>query len=142
MVSSQHSPSRIIPQRGQVSDHSSKPARSEHWRVFHEHEARSHLANDSGHLTPEAASFSCEPGTISGDGDVLAREAPSEYIHHATPWLAIECAHIIPDGEWIEAAVILSGEEHAARIVGEFDSADGAPTEQLAAEYSASSACE
>lgn len=51
---SQHSPSRIVPQRGQVAENASKSARSEHWGVLHEDEARSYFANDAGHLRPES----------------------------------------------------------------------------------------
>ena len=54
MDCAQHSPARIIPQRGQVSENSSKPARSEDWGVFHEDEARSHLANDARHVRPHS----------------------------------------------------------------------------------------
>jgi hypothetical protein len=51
---SQHSPLRIKPQRGQVSKNSSKPPRSEHWGVFHEHESGSNFTNDPRHFSPHS----------------------------------------------------------------------------------------
>jgi hypothetical protein len=51
-VCSQHTPARIKPQRGQVSENASKPASSERWGVFHEHVSRSYLANDASKFRP------------------------------------------------------------------------------------------
>jgi hypothetical protein len=140
--SSQHSPSRIIPHRGQVSAYASESSSSESWGVFHEHEARSHLANGSCHLGPESAALSVESFAGSGDADVLARKAASDDIHHATPRLSVEGADVVPDRERRERAVVLTGAEHASGVVVDFDGAHSAPAEQLAAEYSTSSACE
>jgi hypothetical protein len=52
-ICSKHTPSRIKPQRGQVSENCSKSQSNESWGVFHEDVARSNLANDSSKLTPE-----------------------------------------------------------------------------------------
>jgi hypothetical protein len=52
VVRSEHSPFRIEPHRGQVTEDDVKPSKSEHWRVLHEHESGSNFANDSRHLSP------------------------------------------------------------------------------------------
>jgi hypothetical protein len=72
----------------------------------------------------------------------LAREAARDDIHQAAPWLSIEGSHIVPDGEWVEASIVLTSGEHppCGRLV--FDGADTFPSEQLAAEYASTSACE
>jgi hypothetical protein len=63
--SAKHSPSRIVPCLGQVSENSSQPPRSKSWRVFHERELGSYFANDPGHFHPKSASFSVESITAS-----------------------------------------------------------------------------
>jgi hypothetical protein len=64
VVRPQHSPFRIVPQRGQVPENSVESPRSEEWGVFHEHESGSNLANDPGELGPEAAALPTDSGTL------------------------------------------------------------------------------
>lgn len=142
MDSSKHSPRSIIPHLGQVSENSSKPARSEHWGVFHERESGLYLANDSGKFRPEAGAFAADASAFSCCADVLAREAARDDIHQTAPWLSVEGSHIVPDREGIEASVVLSGEEHAAGVVVDFDGADGPPSEEFASEYASTNARE
>ena len=142
IVCAQHSPSRIIPQRGQVAKHSVEASNSKHWRVFHEDESGSYFANDSGKFSPESGAFAVDSCALSGCADVLAREAARDDIHQATPRLAVEGSHVVPDREGFEAAVILAGDEHAPGVGLNFDGADGSPPEEFAPEYAASSACE
>lgn len=142
MDSAEHSPARIIPQRGQGADHSSKPARSEHWGVFHEDVAGSHLANDAGHVVPHARAVAVDARAFAGGGDVLARETASDDIHHATPGASVKGLHVIPDWEGGQAAIGLPGHEDAAGVVVEFDGADGSETAEETAENSATSAGE
>ena len=47
-----HSPVRIVPERGQVSENSSHPESKQPWDVLHDHVARSKVANGSGILSP------------------------------------------------------------------------------------------
>jgi hypothetical protein len=61
-----HSPSRIIPQRGQVPENSVNPPNNEHWRVFHPDKGGLHLANDPGHLGPQSRAFTVKPVSVSG----------------------------------------------------------------------------
>jgi hypothetical protein len=142
MESAEHSPPRIIPHLGQVSDHSSKPSRSEHCGVFHKHAARSHLANDTRHFSPQPGTLTVDAGTLSRGADVLAREAASDDIHHSTPRLSVEGSNVIPDGEGFKASIVLAGDEDVAGVLVEFDGTHGCPAKELAAENAASSACE
>jgi hypothetical protein len=49
-------PRRIIPARGQVAENGSHPETKQAWNVFHDHEARSKLANESKVFFPETRS--------------------------------------------------------------------------------------
>jgi hypothetical protein len=60
-----NSPSRIIPQRGKISENSVKPSAIEHWAVLHENERRLNLANDPGHFGPQSTSLPIKPITLS-----------------------------------------------------------------------------
>jgi hypothetical protein len=108
-VRSHNSPDRIIPQRGKVCEYTVKPPRSEHWAVLHEREPWLYLANDPGHFGPQSASLSVEAVTLSGNADVLAREASGDDIDVSAPWLPVEGSHVIPDGKMGEHSVALSG---------------------------------
>jgi hypothetical protein len=142
MVSAEHSPARIIPHRSQVSENTSKPSRSEDWGVFHERESRSNLANDSGHFSPQPASFPVDSFSGSGRADVLTREAARHDIHQTTPRSSVEGCDVVPDWEGFEASVVLSGHEDTSGVSVEFDRTDAAPPEKFPPEYSATSACE
>lgn len=153
MDCSQHAPPRIVPHCGQVSENSSKPSRSEYWGVFHEDVARSNLANDSCELSPEAGSRTVEPCAFSGATDVLAREAArndermadaaklADDSAHSVVSLR-ERPHVVPNWERIKASVVLPGREDGASVGVELDGADGAPSKDLTAEDSATSARE
>ena len=134
---SQHSPSSIEPQRGQVSENDSQPPRSEHWGVFHEHESRSYLANHSGHLAPESRSFTVDPRALARAGDVLTGKPTRDDVNAPPPRSPVEGAHVIPDREAGEDAVTLPGEQHATAVGIKLDSADGYVSEQEISEDSA-----
>jgi hypothetical protein len=123
VASAHNSPSRVIPQSGKVSNDSKSAPKSKVWRVFHEDEAGSSFANDSGHLFPESASRTFEARLGPRRADVLAREAASDDIHHSTPRLAVEGSDIVPHGEGFEASIVLSGHEDTAGVVIDFDGA-------------------
>jgi hypothetical protein len=138
----QHTPFRIIPQRGQVSENSSKPARSEHWGVFHEDVAGSYLANDSGHVVPHSAARSVDSCASSGCADVLAWEAPADDIDAPAPRFPVEGLHVVPDWEAGQASVPLSGEEALAGVLVPFDSTDGGMSKKHSAENTSSGSSE
>jgi hypothetical protein len=72
----------------------------------------------------------------------LAREAARDDIHQATPWLSIEGSNVVPDGEGFETSIVLTSGEHPSCGGFVFDRADAFPSEQFAAEYASTSACE
>jgi hypothetical protein len=141
-VCAQTTPPRIIPQLGQVSENSSKPARSEHWGVFHERESRSYFANDARHVLPHSASLSINPRATAGAANVLARETSRNHVNNASPRLAVKGCHVIPNGERFQVAVVLSRHKNACCVAVPFDGANCSPAEEFAAEYSATSARE
>ena len=73
IVRSQHTPPRIIPQRGKVTEDHGKSSGNKERAVFHEDVARSYLTDDSRHLAPEAAVLAVDPGTFARAADVGAQ---------------------------------------------------------------------
>jgi hypothetical protein len=140
--SSQHCPAAVIPERGQITEDSSKSPSNEGWAVLHEHEAGSNLANDPRHVLPHAAALSVNACALSGNADVLAREAARNHVNKATPVSSVKGPNVIPNREGREKAVILSGGKNARGVGLPFDGAHSSPSEQVAAEYSSTSACE
>ena len=134
MSRAQHSPARIVPQRGQVPENSAKPPNSEHWRVLHEHVSRSYLTHDAGHFSPEPRPFSFDAGSLSGTGDVLARESARDDIHESSPGSPVEGLDIVPDWEEGEQSIPLSLEEDLLAVGLKLNGTDGAPSEELASE--------
>lgn len=94
IISSQHRPSTVVPDRGQVAKDSSEPASNEGWAVLHEREGRSNLANDARHVGPEAGALAADSGALAGQADVLAGEAARNHVNSASPWAAVEGAYI------------------------------------------------
>lgn len=142
VVRSQHTPLRIEPERGQVSKYTSKPARSERWAVFHEHEPGSYLTNDPKHFAPESASLAVDALAFAGDADVLAREASRHHVNTAAPWSSVKGSDVIPDRERRQEPIVLARNEYVPSVGLELDGADRSPSEQVAAKNAASSARE
>jgi hypothetical protein len=104
---SQHSPFRIIPERGKVAEHAVKSSMSESWRVFHAHKSRSYLAHDASVLAPQSRARAVEAGAGAGDGYVLTGKSPRNHVNKSAPWAAVKGSHVIPDRERGQRAVIL-----------------------------------
>jgi len=136
----QHSPPSIEPHLGQVSENSSKPPRSECWRVLHERVSRSCLTNDAGHFCPQPAALAIKSFSGSCKADVLAREAARNHVNKSAPRVSVKGANVIPNREGREKAIILSLGKNACGVGFPFNGAHGSPSEQLAAEYSSTSA--
>jgi hypothetical protein len=73
-------PLRVIPERGQVSKHSPESSSKESCDVLHDDVAGSKLANESRILCPKTRTVSVDPGSLSGEADVLAGEPAAEDI--------------------------------------------------------------
>ena len=97
--SAQHTPLRIVPQRGQVSEYDSKPPRSEDWAVLHKDVARSYLANDAGHVSPHSRLGAVDSSAFASRGYVLTREPAAHDIDAPPPRLAVKRLNIIPNRE-------------------------------------------
>jgi hypothetical protein len=75
-------PLRVVPARGQVPENSSdSPVIKQTWRVLHEHEAGSNLANQSDNFTPEAGAGPVNADLWTGAGHVLARKPACDAIN-------------------------------------------------------------
>jgi hypothetical protein len=140
--SSQHCPSAVIPERGQVTEHSSESPSNEGWAVLHEREAGSNFANDPRHVLPHSAALSVNAGAFAGHADVLAREASRNHINTPAPRSSVKGANVAPDRERREKPFVLAGGKYASGVGLPLNCAHAAPPEQLAREYSATSACE
>jgi hypothetical protein len=140
--SSQHCPPAVIPERGQVTEDASQSSSNEGWAVLHEDEAGSNFANDPRHVGPHAGALSVDACALACHADVLAREAARNHVNNSAPRSSVKGANVIPNREGREKAVILSGGKYARGVRLPLDSADRAPPEQVAAEYSATSARE
>jgi hypothetical protein len=140
--SSQHRPSAVIPERGQVTEHSSESPSNDCWTVLHEDEARSNVANDPCHVRPHAGPLAVNACTLSGNADVLARKPARNHVNKASPRSSVKGLHVIPNRERREKAVILSGEQYTCGVGLPLDGADGSPSEQVATKNASTSARE
>jgi len=139
---SQHSPFRIIPERGKVAEHAVESSSSESWRIFHADKSRSYLAHDASVLAPQSRTRAIEAGACAGDGYVLTGKASRNHVNTASPWSTVKGSHVIPDRERGQRAVILPCEKNGGGVGVALDGADGSPPKERAAEYAATSARE
>jgi hypothetical protein len=139
---SEHTPSRMIPHRGQVSENSSETQGSEHWAVLHKDVSRSYLANDARHLPPESGAGAVDACAVSSGADVLAGKPSRNDINTAAPRSSVKGSHVIPDGKRRQASVVLSRHKNACGVGVALDGADGSPPEQVPAEDASTSARE
>ena len=92
----EHVPLRIEPALGQVSEKLSSSCSKQTWDVLHEHDARSHLANQPGDLGPE-------PPLVLGAsllpcvGEGLAGESGSDKVHSASEEGSVQSREVGPD---------------------------------------------
>jgi hypothetical protein len=138
--SSQHCPSTVIPERGQVTEYDSESASNECWTVFHEDVSGSNLANDPRHVSPHTGSLATDSCAFPGNADVLARKAARYDVNNSAPRSAVKGLNVIPYREGRKKAVILSGGKYASWVWLPFDCADSSPSEQLSPSFSPASA--
>jgi len=134
-----HTPSRIKPQRGQVSENSTKvSASNERWHVLQQCVAWSYFAKYSCGCRPHVSFVGCSP-SLTGATERLARKPGGNDIDSTAPLMPAEGSHVVPDRKLFEAAVSLSLEQDPLTVVVDLDRADGAPAEQSTAEQSPAS---
>lgn len=136
VVRAEHIPLRIVPRLGQVPENTSKPSSSEHWGVFHEHVARSHLANNPDHFAPEPASASVDSNPFPGGADVLAGEPTTDNLDAAGPGSSVKSSDVVPDGESGQDAVPLPLQQDGSAVGFNLDSTDTGMAEKHSAEDS------
>jgi hypothetical protein len=73
------------------------------------------LGGDAESLKEEAASGTVEPGSLAGDGEVLAGTAESDAIHDATPRAAVEGDNVVPDRSRCQGRLFHPGHEAGRR---------------------------
>jgi hypothetical protein len=140
--SSQHSPPAVIPERGQVTEDSSKSSSNEGWAVLHEDEAGSNFANDPRHVGPHAGSLSVNAGAFSGNADVLARKPSSHDVNNSAPRSSVKSPNVIPNRERREKAVVLSLGKNSGGVGLPLNSADASVSEHLPCKQASTSARE
>jgi hypothetical protein len=142
MMGSHNSPSRIIPQRGKITEDHGKSSSHKRWAVLHEYVSRSNFTDNARHLPPQSAPLSSDAFAFAGNTDVLTRKASRHHVNSASPRASVKGSYVIPDREGWQASVVLPGDQHVPCVGVEFDGADGSPTEKVSAEKAASSASE
>jgi len=141
MMRSQHSPSRIIPHRGKITEDHGKTSGNKQRAVFHKHETRSNLTNNARHFLPQTGPSSCDTRSFSSRANILTGEASADDINSTMPGFTIKGAHVIPDWESVKTSVRLSGKQDASGVGIKLDSADGAPSKQSPSQDSTSCPC-
>jgi hypothetical protein len=140
--SSQDSPSRRIPHRGQVSENHSESPRSEYWRVFHKRISGAYFTDDSCHFHPESAFVSFDSSSFPCCTDVLTGKSARYHVDKSPPRLPVKGANVIPNRERGEKSVILPLHKYACGVGLAFNCAHGRPSKDLASKYAATSARE
>jgi hypothetical protein len=118
-----------MPESGQITEDSPEYSRNEHWAVLHEDVARSNLANDARHLSPESGLLAVDSCAFSCGADVGAGESAADDIDNASPRIAVERAHVVPHREPREHAVALSLQQQFAILGDNLDGAYGSVSE-------------
>jgi hypothetical protein len=140
--SSQHRPSTVIPERGQVGEDSVESPNNDGWAVFQPEEVGSNLATDPCHFRPESASVAVDSCAFACNADVLAGKTASQDVSVSAVGSTIESSHVGEDGELWEASVALAREQDFLAVRVDFDGADAAMPEQLSSKDSAARSCE
>lgn len=133
----EHTPLRIEPHAGKVFENDVEPSRSEMRAVFDEDKFRRNLRDDSRELAPEPRLLAGESTAITSARDVLTRESTADDVDEPAPRLAVKSDNVIPDRKPREDAIALSGEQHAAAVGINLDSADGHVSEEQPAQDAA-----
>jgi hypothetical protein len=76
-----HTPLRIKPEPGQVSENGVSPPNKESCDVLHEDVTGSNLANEPSKLKPQTGALTSQSGAESSLGDVLTGEASTEDVN-------------------------------------------------------------
>lgn len=106
--------------------HNGGGGRSDASDVLQKEDARTAIVRNAEDFVEEAAAIAIQPGALSGDANVLARESASDEIHAATPASAVEGGDIGPDRRAIQGAFFHARRQNAGGISFPLDVADDA----------------
>jgi hypothetical protein len=107
---SQHSPLRIIPHRGKITEDHGKSSGNKERAVFHKHETRSNLTDNAYHVRPQTGLLPGDSRSLSSCADVLTWESSTNDIDIPAPLHSVKGPHVVPDWESVKASVSLSSE--------------------------------
>jgi hypothetical protein len=93
-------------------------------------------------VSPHSAALAVDSNAFASGADVLTGKPARNHVNTSAPGTSVEGLHVIPNRERRENSFILSSAQYSSGVGIPFDGADGAPAEQFAAEYAATSACE
>jgi hypothetical protein len=85
--------------------------------------------------------FTDHVSIVRRSGKRLAREATAHNVRNPSPWLSVECPHIVPDWKPWQDSVALALEQNLSAIRLDFDSADRGMSEKQSAEDSSPCSC-
>lgn len=105
-----HSPLRMEPQRGKVSEHGVESQPNVACDVLEADDRRLHLGDDPSDLRPEVPLVVLS-SALPGDGEGLARVARSDKIHDSTPRAAVEGSEVVEDRRRIQGRLFHPGHE-------------------------------
>ncbi len=152
VISSEHTPPDIIPERGQIGEDLTEPMAAEQsGDVFEKSERGPDDAEDAGDVGP-AVAFVLGSKLLAGDAVGLAGESAAQDIDAPDPVGGIEVvmqgaealdgAHVAVDGEGRQQAVALAGGEDGAGVGVDVDGSDAGMAEDETAEDAATAAGE
>ena len=118
-TTSRHTPSRIIPHRGQRLKDCSESSRGEHGAVFGKNKRRLNLADNARHLVPEPGFCFGDADALAARRDILARETSADAelapdgsqpadVGGALGIVSPERGDVVPDREDRQAEISLS----------------------------------
>jgi hypothetical protein len=93
-------------------------------------------------VEPHSRSGSFDASAPSSGRNVLTGKSSRYNVNNSLPRSTVKGLNVIPNRERRENAVILSGDKYASCVGFPFNGADCSPSEQVASEYAATSACE
>lgn len=138
----EHSPFRIVPQRGQVPENNVKPPRSECWAVFHKRESGSYFPNDPRHVRPHTGAITGNSRSFARCADILAREASRYHVNNSAPWSSVKGLNVVPNRERRENTFILPEGKYSCGVGHPLDGANGSPSKKVSAKYPSTNARE
>jgi hypothetical protein len=124
----EHTPLRIEPEEGKVTQNSSKTSSNNPWDVFQHDESRSHLSDNPADVGPYP-SIVVSTELLTGDAERLAREARSDDVNASTPRCAVKGAHIVPDRSVIQLRRRHPRHENGRRVAIPFNVSQGSGIE-------------